>query len=89
MDSLIDHNVFVRTVTYHYLGKLSGVSRLGEAEFLHLSEASWVADSGRWAQALETGQVSEVEPYPGDCYVSLGSVVDISPWNHRLPRTTK
>jgi hypothetical protein len=35
------------------------------------------------------GDLSEVEPYPGVVYVNRSCVVDISPWNHALPRTAK
>ena len=82
---LTGRNVFVRAVTHYYTGKLAAA---GDG-FLVLEDAAWIADTGRFATALETGKLSEVEPYPGLCLVSLGAVVDISPWNHELPRTQK
>lgn len=85
MNDLIGKNVFVRTVTHHYTGKLASV----EDGFLHLEEAAWIADDGRFADALKNGSLNEVEPYPGDCYVSAGSLVDVSEWLHDLPRTQK
>ena len=57
--------------------------------FLTLDDAAWIADSGRWAAALATGSLSEVEPFPGSVMVSMGAVVDVSPWKHALPRETK
>ena len=81
----IGQAVIIRTVTHHYTGRLVAV----EAGYLVLDEAAWIADTGRWAAALSTGSLSEVEPYPGRCYVSQGAVVDVSPWTHALPRTTK
>jgi hypothetical protein len=77
--------LFVRTVTYHYTGR---VSFLSEKEMV-LEDAAWVASSGRFAEALRTGELSEVEPYPGPCSIRLDVIVDVSPWEHDLPRSTK
>ncbi len=79
--------VFIRTVTYHYIGKIVGVY----ANEITLIDATWVADSGRWSAALKTGTLSEVEPFPdGDVVViSRGTIVDVSPWRHALPRSVK
>jgi hypothetical protein len=77
--------LFVRTVTYHYTGR---VSYLSDKELV-LSDAAWVASSGRFAEALSTGNLSEVEPYPGACSINRDVIVDCSPWNHKLPRSTK
>jgi len=77
--------LFVRTVTYHYTGR---VSYLSDKEMV-LSDAAWVASSGRFGEALRTGSLSEVEPYPGACSISRDVIVDCSPWNHELPRGTK
>jgi hypothetical protein len=77
--------VFIRTVTHHYTGRLAGE----EAGFLHLEEAAWIADDGRFADALAFGKLDEVEPYPSDCYVALGAIVDICEWSHDLPRTQR
>ena len=85
MDLYIGKNVFVRTVTFHYTGKLTGISD----GFLHLADAAWIADSGRFAAALKDGTLSEVEPYPAGCSISAGAVVDISEWTHELPRKVK
>ena len=82
---LIGQNVFVRTVTYHYIGNASEV-RDG---FLKLTTASWVADSGRWSDALKNGSLSEVEPYPENAWISLSSIVDFCIWSHPLPREQK
>jgi hypothetical protein len=81
----IGTNIIIRTVTHYYTGLLLGVAD----GFLHLGNAAWIADTGRWEEALRTGQLSEVEPYPDDCWVSAGAVVDFSPWGFELPRTVK
>ncbi len=82
IDDLTGRNVFVRTVTHHYTGRLAGV----QDGFLKLEDAAWIADDGRFATALETGELNEVEPYPGTAYVAVGAIVDISEWLHDLPR---
>jgi len=77
--------VFVRTVTHNYTGRITAV----DAQWIHLDDAAWIADSDRGAAALATGKLAEVEPYPGSCVVAVGAVVDISPWLHALPREVK
>lgn len=77
--------VFVRTVTYHYTGRIVAIYP-GE---IVLADAAWIADSGRWSVALATGTLSEVEPYPAEVVISRGAVVDVSRWLHPLPRVMK
>ena len=77
--------VFVRTVTYHYTGRIAAIYP-GE---ISLAEAAWIADSGRFSVALATGTLSEVEPYPAGVVISRGAIVDVSPWAHPLPRSAK
>ncbi len=72
---------FIRTVTYHLVGRVKHVLR----DFLVLEQASWAADSGRFTQAILKGTLNEVEPV-GRAYVSLGSIVDAFPWAHPLPK---
>ena len=81
----IGAKLFIRTVTYHYTGR---VSYFADGELV-LEDAAWIADSGRFANALKTGELGEVEPYPGLCSLGVGAIVDASPWNHELPRGTK
>jgi hypothetical protein len=51
---------FIRTVTMNHTGKLVKVSD----KELVLEGAAWIADSGRFTQALESGDFSEVEMFP-------------------------
>jgi hypothetical protein len=76
--------VFIRTVTYHMVGKIEGI----KDGMIELSDASWIADSGRFSNALKEGTLNEVEPV-GDACVSIGAVVDAFPWNHDLPTKQK
>lgn len=75
---------FIRTVTYHLVGKVREVLM----DFLVLEDASWVADSGRFMQAIKNGTLNEVEPV-GVAYVGLGSITDAFPWTHQLPKEQK
>lgn len=77
--------VFIRTVTYHYTGRIIEVS---DCEIV-LDQAAWIADSGRWSNALATGQLNEIEPYPGVISIARGAIADVSPWNHALPKAVK
>ena len=75
---------FIRTVTYHLIGKLVGQT----GDFLELDQASWVADSGRFMNAIKDGKFNEVEPV-GTAYVNIKSVTDAFPWKHALPEQQK
>lgn len=78
--------VFIRSVTYHYTGRLVRVTP-GE---LVLIDAAWIADSGRFGAALVSGTLDEIEPYPdGEIVVPRGCVTDVCRWNHALPRAVK
>ncbi len=83
-DDIIGHNFFFRTVTYHLVGKVT--KRIGH--FFQLENASWVADSGRFMQAIKNGELKEVEPV-GTAFVNLESVTDMFPWKHALPKEQK
>jgi hypothetical protein len=52
---------------------------------LLLERASWVADSGRFHDALTTGKLREVEPFPDRVIVGRGSIVDAAIWSLELP----
>jgi hypothetical protein len=56
--------------------------------FLVLSDACWIADSGRFSKAIKDGDLSEVE-FVGDAIVSMTAIVDGFPWVHKLPKETK
>ena len=83
-DDIVGHSFFFRTVTYHLVGKVT--KRIGM--FLQLENASWVADSGRFMNAIKEGKLNEVEPV-GTAFVNLESVTDFFPWKHKLPTEQK
>jgi len=84
LEDLIGKKFFFRTVTYHLVGKVEKLI----GKIACLKEASWVADSGRFMNAIKGGTLEEVEPV-GDCFVNLDTVTDFFPWKHELPKEQK
>lgn len=83
-DHFLGKNVLIRTVTMTLTGRLVAVADME----LVLEDAAWVADTGRFADALAEGTLNEVEPFPtGRVLVGRGAVVDACLWAHALPRT--
>ncbi len=83
----IGEGYFIRTVTHHYTGRLEAVY---EHELV-LSEAAWIADDGRFMQAVAEGKFNEVEPYPYNVKVVIGraSIIDACILDSKLPRSQK
>lgn len=84
LDDLVGQKLFIRTVTYHMTGEV--VKRIGA--FIQLKDAAWIADSGRFNEAIKNGTLSEIEPV-GTAWINLSSVVDFFPWKHKLPKEAK
>lgn len=80
----VGRKVFIRTVTFHYTGRIVLIER----DAVVLQEAAWISEDGRFADALKTGELAEIEPYPDDVTVevSRGAILDVSEWHHPLPR---
>lgn len=76
---------FVRTVTMHLVGRLIEIYD----KELVFEDASWVADSGRFHDALKNGSLSEVEPFLNDVILGRDTVIDSTVWTHSLPREQK
>jgi len=83
----IGQNYFIRTVTHYLTGQLLRVT----AKELVLKDTAWIADTGRFMEAIRDGKVSEVEPYPDgeEVIVGRGSIIDAVAWKHKLPREQK
>jgi hypothetical protein len=80
----IGKSYFIRTVTLYQVGRVVAVS----GQFVKLEDASWIADTGRFADALKSGDFAEIEPV-GESYVNLGSIIDFFPFEHKLPKGQK
>lgn len=69
----IDKNYFIRTVTHHLTGKLVKVTK----QELVLEDVCWIADDGRFYNALKDESFKEVEPFPKrPVIVGRGSLID-------------
>lgn len=86
---VIGEQVLIRTVTFSATGRVDRISNVGPTYFLHLSDAAWIADVGRFMDTLKTGQANEIEPAASGMRVSVASIVDVMPWDHPLPRKQK
>ena len=84
-DGELPGHVFIRTVTMHYVGRIIA----DDARFLILGDASWVADSGRLGEALATGKLAETEKFPDPVFINPDTIVDVTAWNHPLPKVSQ
>jgi hypothetical protein len=82
-----DAAYLIRTVTMTLTGKVDRVV----GQFVVLKAAAWIADTGRFNEAIKIGEskLSEVEPVEVDVFVGVGSIVDVYEWKHALPRAVK
>lgn len=63
----------IRTVTNYLTGKVVGVT---QTEIV-LTDAAWIADTGRFSDALKKSAFNEVEPFPdGEVIVGRGALID-------------
>jgi len=81
----VGEKYFIRTVTYHATGKVKKIV----GNFLVLEDAAWVADSGRFRQAIMEGTLDEVEPVDVEMYLNIESIIDAFEWKKDLPREQK
>lgn len=76
----VGDQVFIRTVTLYYTGQIAAL----DAFWITLTDAAWVADTGRFHDFLTKGQCNEFEGFPESVSIPLGSIIDVSPWRHAL-----
>jgi len=70
---VIGATYLIRTVTMIDTGIVVSVT---DQEIV-LEEAAWIADTGRFADALKSATFNEVEPFPeGKVIIGRGSIVD-------------
>ena len=75
----------IRTVTHYYTGKLIEI----HSQELVLDTAAWIADTGRYFDALKKGTLNEVEPIIGPVVISRGAIIDAAQWQFELPTVQK
>ena len=76
---------FIRGVTHYYTGRLGAVTETD----LVLEDAAWIADTGRFTDALKSGVFNEIEPFSKPVIVARAAIVDYTEWPHTLPREQK
>ena len=75
----IGKKYFIRTVTMHLTGELVDI---GPKELV-LKDGAWVADSGRFNEALsDITKCKEVEPFKSNVIVGRGSIIDATTISH-------
>lgn len=69
----IGKGYLIRTVTMTNTGRLVAVTE----QELVLEDAAWIADTGRFSDALKKCNFNEVEPFPaGKVIIGRGSIID-------------
>jgi len=69
----IGEKYLIRTVTFTYTGQLKSK----DSVFLVLQDCDWIADTGRFSEALENqDKFNEVEPFKNDVIIAKGAIVD-------------
>lgn len=84
----VGETIFIRTVTHILIGKLVAVYH----NELVIEDASWIADTGRYANALlDFKNLNEVEPYPDGIQVIVGrgAIIDAHMTTQKPPRVQK
>lgn len=76
---------FIRTVTYFATGRVKDIV----GKFLVLEEAAWIADTGRFSDAMSKGVMEEVEPVEKEMFINTDSITDAFPWKHKMPKEQK
>jgi len=85
-DYLLNRSVMVQTVTMIYTGKLVAIF----PSELHLVEAAWIADTGRFSQAVKSAAFNEIEPFDDEVrVVGRGAIVSAGPLGAAHPRSQK
>ena len=85
----VGNNVLVKTVLPFYTGRIVSISK----EEIVLERAAWIADTGRFSEALARGRdaLNEVEIVPPGKRVAVqrGAIISILDWHGDLPEATK
>lgn len=81
----VGEKYFIRTVTHAHTGKVKHSS----GQFLVLENAAWIADTGRFYDALKNTEFNEIEPFTNDLILNMDSIIDATVINDELPRDQK
>lgn len=79
LEDFIGGGVFIRTVTMYYTGKVEKIA----GKFLVLSQAAWIADTGRFNDFIQGKPTSALEVEPmGDTMINIDTITDISSYSN-------
>ena len=81
----VGEKVLIRTVTSYFTGQIASIV----GKWLVLDKAAWIADTGRFADAIKRGSLSEVEPMGNGVRVNSDTIIDAVLWAHELPLEQK
>jgi hypothetical protein len=81
----VGNKVLIRSVTHYYTGLVA----FSDEHSILLDDAAWIADTGRYADALKTGGLGEVEPIIGPVLLGRGALIDCVDWRWPLPKAQK
>lgn len=69
----IGKKYLIRTVTMIQTGMVKSI----RGKFIVLEQAAWIADTGRFSEALEDQEkMKEVEPFKNDAIVNMDTIID-------------
>jgi hypothetical protein len=72
--------ILIRTVTFYWVGRVKKVT----SRFLHLEDATFIADAGEYDKTFKTGEFQRAMYLPGVHRVAIAAIADVSPWPHKL-----
>ena len=75
----------IRTITMYYTGRVEAI----KGKFLILNECAWIADTGRWNEAVSSGSFNEVEPMGDGVILSTDPILDAVEIAYKLPNKVK
>ena len=81
---------FIRTVTYHLIGKIKEIK--GDFIIFEKDTIAYIADTDRFANTINDGSLkdqAEVEPIKVDGGLNINSITDYFVWEHAIPRNQK
>lgn len=69
----VGEKYFIRTVTMAHTGEVRAII----GKFLVLKDADWIADTGRFSEAMnDQDKFNEVEPFKNDAIVNMDTIID-------------
>ena len=77
----------IRTVTMYYAGQFVEM----DGDYIIMTKCSWIADTGRFMDAVKNGSFNEVEPYPEKSLVAINrqAMLDAVEIDCKLPLEQK